>query len=105
MTTMSAKPHGVELVRQFLVRDAVVDYIEENLGQPIALRRLAALAGVSARHFERAFRQAVGLPHHAYVLEKRVVRFPSLDRALTHDISRAPPALRPAPLGVDAAPP
>lgn len=51
----------------------VLDYIEENLAQPIALRRLAELAGVSPRHFERAFRQALGIPAHAYVLEKRVV--------------------------------
>jgi len=51
---------------------AVLDYIEENLGQPIALHRLAELAGVSTRHFERAFRQALGVPPHAYVLRKRV---------------------------------
>jgi AraC family transcriptional regulator len=50
----------------------VLDYIEENLGQPIALHRLAELAGVSTRHFERAFRQALGVPPHAYVLGKRV---------------------------------
>jgi AraC family transcriptional regulator len=50
----------------------VLDYIAENLGRAITLRGLAALAGVSARHFERAFRQAVGVPAYAYVLEKRV---------------------------------
>ena len=50
----------------------VLDYIEEHLGQSISLRRLAELAGVSARHFERAFRQDVGVPPHAYVLQKRV---------------------------------
>jgi AraC family transcriptional regulator len=50
----------------------VLDYIEENLGQPIALHWLAELAGVSTRHFERAFRQVLGVPPHAYVLGKRV---------------------------------
>lgn len=50
----------------------VLDYIEASLEQPIALRRLATLAGVSVRHFERAFRQATGVPPHAYVLGKRV---------------------------------
>jgi len=35
--------------------NAVVDYIEANLAEPIALRELAGLAGMSARHFERAF--------------------------------------------------
>src|SRR5262245_21381461 len=46
----------------------VLDYIEEHLAQPITLRRLAELAGVSPRHFERAFRQSLGSPPHAYVL-------------------------------------
>ena len=53
-------------------RNAVVDYIEANLAGPITLRELAAIAGVSARHFERAFRQSFGLPPHAYVLRRRV---------------------------------
>jgi AraC family transcriptional regulator len=50
----------------------ILEYVEENLGQPISLRQLADLAGLSARHFERAFRQALGVPPHAYVLQKRV---------------------------------
>jgi AraC family transcriptional regulator len=50
----------------------VLDYIENNLPQPIALRRLAELAAVSPRHFERAFRQALGAPPHTYVMGKRV---------------------------------
>jgi len=50
----------------------VVDYIEENLAKPIALRELAVLARVSVRHFERAFRQSLGVPPHTYVLEKRL---------------------------------
>jgi AraC family transcriptional regulator len=52
----------------------VLDYIEENLAQSIALRQLAGLAGTSARHFERAFRQALGVPVHAYVVSKRIAR-------------------------------
>jgi AraC family transcriptional regulator len=52
--------------------NVVVDYIEANLARPITLRELAALAGVSARHFERAFRQSLELPPHAYVLRRRV---------------------------------
>jgi AraC family transcriptional regulator len=50
----------------------VVDYIEERLGQTITLRELAALSGVSARHFERAFRQSTGFSPHAYVMERRL---------------------------------
>jgi AraC family transcriptional regulator len=50
----------------------VLQYIEDTLGQPIKLRALAALAGISVRHFERAFRQSTGVPPHAYVMEKRL---------------------------------
>ena len=50
----------------------VLEYIEDTLGQPIELRCLAALAGISARHFERAFRQSMGTPPHAYVLKRRL---------------------------------
>ena len=50
----------------------ILSYIEDSLGQRIELRELAALAGISARHFERAFRQSTGYPPHAYVLERRL---------------------------------
>jgi AraC family transcriptional regulator len=49
----------------------VLEYIEASL-EPIALRLLAQVAGVSARHLERAFRQSLGVPVHAYVLSKRI---------------------------------
>ena len=52
----------------------VLDYIEDKLGQSITLRELAALSGVSARHFERAFRQSTGSSPHAYVMERRLHR-------------------------------
>lgn len=65
----SAPRHSGGLGRRL---NAVVDYIEANLVRRIALRELAGLAGVSARHFERAFRQSLGLPPHAYVLRRRV---------------------------------
>ena len=50
----------------------VLEHLEDALGQQIKLRELAALAGTSARHFERAFRQSTGYPPHAYVLERRL---------------------------------
>jgi AraC family transcriptional regulator len=51
----------------------VLAYVEDTLGQPIKLRELAALAGISARHFERAFRQSTGSSPHAYVMERRLL--------------------------------
>jgi AraC family transcriptional regulator len=56
----------------------ILDYIEENLAQPIALRNLGELTGTSVRHFERAFRQAMGVPPHAYVVRKRVAHAQNL---------------------------
>jgi AraC family transcriptional regulator len=50
----------------------VLEYIESTLGQPIKLRELAALAGISARHFERAFRQSTGSSPHGYVMDRRL---------------------------------
>lgn len=50
----------------------VQEYVEATLAQPISLHRLAELAGVGPRHFERAFRQALGVPPHAYVLQRRI---------------------------------
>jgi AraC family transcriptional regulator len=52
----------------------VLEYIEDTLGQPIKLRELAALAVISARHFERAFRQSTGFSPHAYVMDRRLHR-------------------------------
>jgi AraC family transcriptional regulator len=50
----------------------VLEYIDDTLDQPIKLRDLAALAGISTRHFERAFRQSTGTSPHAYVMERRL---------------------------------
>jgi AraC family transcriptional regulator len=60
----------------------VRNYIEENLANRITLPELAGLACVSVRHFERAFRQSLGMPPHRYVLERRVAA--ARDLLLTH---------------------
>lgn len=51
----------------------IVEFIHDHLGDNISLHHLAGLAGVSVRHFERAFKQAVGEPPHAYVLGRRLL--------------------------------
>jgi AraC family transcriptional regulator len=73
-STLSAPPPRVSGGLPGRRLKLILDYIEENLAQPIALRQLSELVGISARHFERAFRQATGIPPHAYVLKKRVAR-------------------------------
>jgi len=69
MSTVTAAPIGGLPPRRL---NSVLDYIEDSVAQPITLRQLAEVAGVSARHFERAFRQVMGVPPHAYVMERRL---------------------------------
>ena len=51
---------------------AVVDYIEEHLGEQISLLTLGGLARLSVHHFCRAFKQSVGLPAHQYQVQRRM---------------------------------
>jgi AraC family transcriptional regulator len=71
-STLSKRPTrpvgGLPALRLKVVKT----YIEENLSMAISLHELAGLARVSARHFERAFRQSVGVPPHQYVCERRI---------------------------------
>ncbi len=52
----------------------VVDYIGDNLAHDLSLQEIAALAGVSQFHFARLFREAMGMPLHAYVREQRLIQ-------------------------------
>lgn len=49
-------------------------YLEEQLGTPIRLEDLAALAGMSAFRTLRVFEQSMGMPPHAYLTQLRVAR-------------------------------
>jgi len=53
-------------------RRAVVEYIEEHLGEPIALATLAALARLSPHYFCRAFKQSFGVPPHRFHTSRRM---------------------------------
>lgn len=50
----------------------VLELIEERLGEPIALRDLAAEAHLSEFHFSRLFRLAIGLSPYRYVTNRRI---------------------------------
>jgi AraC family transcriptional regulator len=51
---------------------AVVDYIEEHLGERVCLSKLAELARLSVHHFCRAFKQSVGVAAHQYQVQRRM---------------------------------
>lgn len=50
----------------------VLDYIDGNLFEPLALNELAAQACLSPFHFSRVFKAATGLSPRRYVTERRV---------------------------------
>jgi transcriptional regulator GlxA family with amidase domain len=50
----------------------ICKYIESHLNERISLEALASMAGLSAHHFARAFRQSVGTPPHGYLLQRRL---------------------------------
>ena len=52
----------------------VTDYIEANLAEDLSLAALADVAGFSVSHFKALFANAVGMPAHRYVMQRRVER-------------------------------
>jgi AraC family transcriptional regulator len=66
----------------------VIGYVEDNLSHDLSLKELAAIAGVSVSHIKTTFREAVGLPVHQYVIQRRVDRAQLLLREGKLPISR-----------------
>ncbi len=51
-----------------------LEYIDSHFSEDIALDALAGLANVSVSHFNKLFRQDVGVSPYQYILQKRVER-------------------------------
>ncbi|MCU1237586.1 MAG: Transcriptional regulator, AraC family [Candidatus Solibacter sp.] len=52
----------------------VLSFIDETLAENISIEHVASVAGVSASHLTKLFRQSTGLPVHQYVIQRRVER-------------------------------
>ncbi|MDM0066292.1 AraC family transcriptional regulator [Variovorax sp. J31P207] len=65
----------------------VREHIDQNLCEHIDVAQLAALTGLSACHFSRAFKQSVGVPPHRYVLSRRVQAAAALIRSTDRPMS------------------
>src|SRR6516225_12413689 len=50
----------------------LVEYIDTDIAERMSLHQLARMAGLSNRHFSRAFKQTFGLPTHTYVIRRRI---------------------------------
>lgn len=55
-------------------RRAIVDYVEDNLGEALTLEGMAGALGLGACAFARAFRRSFGVAPYAYVIARRVDR-------------------------------
>jgi AraC family transcriptional regulator len=53
-------------------------YIDEKLSERLNTPELAALVRLSENHFARAFKMSLGLPPHAYVVQRRIMRAKTL---------------------------
>lgn len=52
----------------------VLEYVDAHLQDGIRLGVLAEIAQLSVPHFSRAFRCSIGIPPHAYIVQRRVER-------------------------------
>jgi AraC family transcriptional regulator len=58
--------HSVSTLRD------VIEYIHDNLDQPLTLTELSLIAGMSMYHFARTFKRVTGVTPHRYVLNVRI---------------------------------
>jgi AraC-like DNA-binding protein len=67
---LPAAPTGREVRRMV----EAIRYVEPDAAQPIQLRDLAAIAGMSKYHFLRVFRRLTGVTPHQYLISARIRR-------------------------------
>ena len=73
--TMSAlqNPMSAKSAKLYLPVARALDLINHKFDQPLRVEDIARHAGLSAFHFSRIFRKAVGRSPHAYLTARRVV--------------------------------
>lgn len=76
LLTQAGLRHGLKVKGGLApyLRRQLLDYIEQNLAEPLSLGELAQLAALSEYHFTRMFRSSFGMPPHRYVLQRRLAR-------------------------------
>ncbi|KWV59076.1 hypothetical protein AS156_33450 [Bradyrhizobium macuxiense] len=85
-STESSKPQSRGGLPALKLRK-IEEFVRENLGEPISLSALSDVAGLSKRHFLRAFQESTGTSPHRYVLGLRIEsakhRLSETDESLT----------------------
>ncbi|EXF94920.1 AraC family transcriptional regulator [Pseudomonas fluorescens HK44] len=67
-------------------RRQLVEYIDQQLAEPISLGQLAGLCALSEYHFARMFRESFGLPPHQYLLARRLAHARHLLRSTSQPL-------------------
>ena len=65
----------------------VLEHIDYRLTQNLRTELLAEVAGLSSGHFNRAFKQSLGVSPHRYIIQKRVAAAIELLRETTRDLA------------------
>jgi AraC-like DNA-binding protein len=65
----------------------VLIYINNHLGEPMPLNRLAAMAGLSLPRFKARFKDELGMPPAEYVLRRRIDHAIKLLEQRTHSVT------------------
>jgi len=47
-------------------------YLEDHIGEPLAMQELARLFGMSVQHFSRCFKASTGMPPYRWLLKRRI---------------------------------
>jgi AraC family transcriptional regulator len=50
----------------------IEEFLDANFSEAVTLSDLAAVAGLSTRHFLRAFRESKGITPHQYLIDRRI---------------------------------
>ena len=65
----------------------LVDFVEDRLDAPLSIDELAAVMGMSSRHFCRVLKATTGATPHQWVLSRRVARVAEMIRAGERDLA------------------
>lgn len=57
-----------------LLTHLAVQHIQQNLGQPLSVEKLAEVSGVGVTHFSNTFKKVTGVTPHRYILRERIAR-------------------------------
>lgn len=77
LSRYAARPRPVKPITGALAPGKVrrtLEFIDENLGEPLTLQRITDAAAMSPYHFARLFKRATGRAPHQYIIERRLER-------------------------------